>query len=61
MTVLALRDTQLQTVTTAAADLPVRQRARFLQPLADQLRDGFTDAELDAATREAAAMVREPA
>jgi hypothetical protein len=61
MPVLALRDAQLHFVMKVAATLPIKQRAAFLECLADQLRDGFTDAELVAAMREAAALVREPA
>ena len=45
----------------AAASLPVEERDAFLKRLADTLRHGFTDAELDAAMREALALVQEPA
>jgi len=45
MTTLALRNNQLACVMTAAATLPVKARDAFLKHLADQLPDGFTDAE----------------
>jgi hypothetical protein len=46
---------------TAAASLPIEARDAFLKCLADTLRHGFTDAERDAALREAVALVQEPA
>jgi hypothetical protein len=58
---LALSDDQLRIVMAAAASLPVEERDAFLKRLADTLRHGFTDAELDAAMREALALVQEPA
>jgi hypothetical protein len=61
MTTLALRNNQLACVMTAAATLPVKARDAFLKHLADQLPDGFTDAELDSAVRAALAAIRETA
>ena len=52
---LALSDTQLAVVMTAAGGLPVEKRALFLERVAAwlQLRGRFTDADLDDAVRTA--------
>lgn len=52
---LALSDTQLSVVMTAAGGLPVEKRALFLERVAARLRlrDRFTDADLDDAVRTA--------
>src|SRR5215813_1723807 len=46
---------------TASEPLPVDARSGLLEHLADRLHDNFTDAELDAALREAVALAQEPA
>ncbi len=52
---LALNDTQLQIVMTAAGSLPVEKRGVFLERVAAQLLRGprFTDADLSAAIQAA--------
>jgi hypothetical protein len=61
--VISLNDTQLQTVTRAAALLPIEKRSQFLERVAAmlKLRGRFTDADVNEIARLAlAGLAHEP-